>query len=500
MSIIINKKTISLNIFFSLFQIVITGLVYYFLYKFLLNSLGADLMGVWAIVLSISSTANIANLGIGSGVVRYTALFKTNNEWQKINKLIHTSLMLLAGFFFVVISIVYLVSPIWLHAVVKESYFAQAMSIVPFSLLCLFFNALTGIYASCLDGLQKNYLRSIVFIISFILLITLSYMLVPRFGLLGVAYAQLAQAFFLFLAMIGCLKFAFRPLKIFALEWDKAIFKQIFSFGIKEQIISICQLCFDPLTKSLLGGFGSLSLVTYYEMANRLVLQLRGLLVSANQVLIPIFTNAQERSAASSKNLYKQVFSLNFLLSTLWLAFIVSAVIPISKLWIGAVSTEFVYVTILLAIAYFFNIIMSPAYFSNMGNATLNNNVIGNVIIAVLNVSLCSLLGYFFGGLGVVLGWSIALAAGSVFILVAYHRLHQILPNTVIQKRDVVLILISSLYAILCFVLFHLQSSLDVWFMLMIVAILFGVVCLAVYFIHPIGLKLMTLVRKKIKI
>ena len=496
---IINKRTISLNIFFSLFQIVITGLVYYFLYKFLLKGLGADLMGVWAIVLSISSTANIANLGIGSGVVRYTALFKANDEWEKINRLIYTSLMLLAAFFSLVVCIVYLVAPMWLHAVVKETYYQQAMSIVPFSLLCLFFNALTGIYASCLDGLQKNYLRSIVFIVSFILLILLSYLLVPRFGLLGVAYAQLAQAIFLFLAMVGCLKFAFRQHRIFAFKWDKVIFKQIFSFGIKEQVISICQLCFDPLTKSLLGGFGSLSLVTYYEMANRLVLQLRGLLVSANQVLIPIFTNAQEKSAASSKNLYKQVFALNFLLSILWLTFIVGAVIPISKLWIGTVSNEFVYITILLALAYFFNIIMSPAYFSNMGNATLNNNVIGNVIIAVLNVSLCTLLGYYFGGFGVVLGWSIALAAGSLFIMLAYHKLHQVLLHTVILKHDLILVFISVLYAGFCFLLFNYRNSLNVWIMLLIVTSLFGLLCLAVYFIHPIGLRLMNMVRTKIK-
>lgn len=496
---IINKKTISLNIFFSLFQIVITGVVYYFLYKFLLKSLGADLMGVWAIVLSISSTANIANLGIGSGVVRYTALFKASNDWEKINRLLHTSLILLAGFFLLIITIIYLIAPTWLHAVIKETYYKEAISILPFSLLCLLLNALSGVYASCLDGLQKNYLKSIVFILSFILLISFCYLLVPRFGLLGIAYAQLSQAVFLLIAIVCSLKFAFRQHKIFAFKWDKTIFKKIFSFGIKEQVISICQLCFDPFTKSLLGSFGSLSLVTYYEMANRLVLQLRGLLVNANQVLIPIFTNAREKSAEASASLYKQVFSLNFLMSILWLSFIVSAVIPISILWIGALIPQFVFITISLAIAYFFNIIISPAYFSNMGSAKLNNNVIGNVIIAVLNVLLCYLLGYYFKGYGVVAGWSIALSVGSLFIVVAYHKVNNIMLKTLILKYDVVLIFISFAYALTCYLFFNYRSSLQVWLMFSIVSILFILICFIICNIHPTGKRIINVIRRKAK-
>ena len=496
----VNKKTISINILFSLLQIVVIGLVYYFLYKFLLASLGTELMGVWAIVLSISSTANVANLGIGSSVTRYTALFKTNDEWDQINKLLYTSVILLGAFFLLVMLIIYLAAPAWLHLIVEDTYYEQALSIVPYSLLCLLFNSLSGIYAACLDGLQKTYIRSIVFVVSFIMLIVFSYLLVPRYGLLGIAYAQLIQAVFLLIAMIGGLKFVLKTHQIFSFRWDKGIFKKIFSFGIQEQVISICQLCFDPLTKSLLGGFGSLSLVTYYEMANRLVLQLRGLLVNANQVLIPIFTSAQEKSVETGKYFYKQIFSLNFLMCILWLSFIISAIVPISNLWIGSTEPVFIHVTILLAMSYFFNIIISPAYFSNMGSAKLKGNVIGNIIIAVLNIGLCYLLGFYFGGYGVVFGWSIALAAGSLYILVVYHRDNNITFGSVILKHDMVIILASIVYTLCCYFLFISRNDLNVWLMLAIIFVLFALLCLAVYKVHPVGKRLLSMVRNKIKI
>jgi O-antigen/teichoic acid export membrane protein len=497
---IINKKVVSLNVFFSIFQIVTTGIVYYFLYKFLLNSLGAELMGVWAIVLSISSTANIANLGIGSGVIRYTALFKVNNEYEKINRLLHTSLILLASFFLLIITIIYLIAPVWLHLVVKDFYFKEAMLILPYSLLCLLLNALSGIYGACLDGLQKNYIKSTIFVLSFILLIVLSYWLVPTYGLLGIAYAQLGQALFLFVLMVSGLKLSFPQHQLFALRWDKAIFKKIFSFGIKEQIISICQLCFDPLTKSLLGSLGELSLVSYYEMANRLVLQLRGLLVNANQVLIPIFTSAQEKSEEANRNLYLKVFSLNFLMSILWLSFIISTVIPISLLWIGSLNPAFVFMTVSLAFAYFSNIIISPAYFSNMGSAKLTNNVIGNVIIAVLNILLCYLLGTYFTSYGVVLGWSAALAIGSTYILAAYHNTNEMGFYTIFKKHDLYLTIMCAAYALVCYLLFTYYVTTDVWWMLLILAGLFAMIILIVSKVHPTAHMLVNMIKQKAKI
>lgn len=494
---IANKRIISVNIFFSLAQIVITGVAYYFLYKYLLHSLGPELMGVWALVLSISSTANIANLGIGSGVVRFTAKFKGDNEVEKIDKLLYTSLIFLASVFFAIISLVYIIAPYWVNAVLDKRFYAHGMSIVPYSLLCLFLNALNSIYASCIDGLQKNYLRSIIVISSFLILLLSTFLLVPHYGLLGVAYAQLLQSIFLLVGMVGGLKYVFPQHRIFAFKWDRAIFRNIFSFGIKEQIISICQLCFDPLTKSLLGHLGSLSMVTYYEMANRLVLQLRGLLVNANQVLIPTFTNAYDKSSEITRGLYKQVFSLNFLLSIVWLSFIVAVVVPVSLIWTGEVNRSFVIITIFLAVAYFLNIIMSPAYFANLGSALLRNNVISNIIMAVSNVLLGYILGYYFRGFGVVAGWCIALSVGSVYVLFTYHKRNGLTFGDLFKRPETLTTLSSVGFGTFCILLFLNKSHINVWLMFTIAGVLFMMTCLVIFRIHPGGKKLAGFIKRK---
>ncbi len=493
----INKKAISLNIFFSLVQILFTGVVYYFLYKFLLQAIGTDLMGVWAIVLAISSAANIANLGIGASVVRFTAKFKVNDETGKINSLVHTSFLFLGGLFLLIISIVYFVAPWWLHAVIKDRYFSEAMSLVPYSLLCLFLNALSSIFTSCIDGLQKNYLRSLIYILSFAVLIIATRLLVPVHGLMGMAYAQLLQALFLLVGSVVSLKLLFAPLRFFPVLWDKDVFKGIFSFGVQEQIISICQLCFDPLTKSILGSFGNLGMVTYYEMANRLITQLRAFLVSANQVFIPAFTSTNEKSAESAANLYRKVFSISFLLSILWLSLIVSAIIPVSKIWIGGYNAEFVVMALLLAFAYWCNIVISPAYFANMGSATLRDNVVSNMIIAVLNVVLCSGLGYFFSGYGVVAGWSAALATGSLYVMFRYHQRQGLQLGQLVLRKDIGIILLGFLTGISSFLFFYLNITMNVWAMFGIVLFVLSLVLAAVYYTHPVSKTLTGVLKTK---
>lgn len=492
----INKKAISLNILFSLIQIFITGLVYYFLYKYLLNNIGPDLMGVWAIVLSVSSTANIANLGIGSSVVRYTAKFTVNAEPENIIKLIHTALLFLGAFFIVICSIIYLIAPFWLHAVIKTNYYNAAIKLIPYSLLCLMLNAISGIFLSCIDGLQKNYIRSMIYIISFVILLTCCYLLVPKYGLIGVAYAQIIQSVFLLMGAVFSLKLIFKPLQFLAIAFDKVIFKKIFSFGIQEQIISICQLCFDPFTKSILASFGNLGMVTYYEMANRLVTQVRGFLVSANQVFIPVFTGTNEKSIESTHHLYKKVFSINFILSILCLTFIIASVIPISKIWINHLDNEFIVITILLALAYWWNIVMSPAYFANLGSAALKDNVAGNIIIALFNIALCFILGYFFKGYGVVMGWSLALSLGSAYIVYKYHKKNSFIIIQLLSGKDLSITALSILYCTLCLSFFYLNSSLNVWAMFGIDIFLFIILCLVGSIIHPIGKIFFGLIKK----
>ena len=482
-----NRKRITLNIVFSVIQTAFIGITYFFLYRYMLQYLGEKEMGVWAIVLSVSSVANIANMGIGTSVVRLTAKFTVANDKVSINKLIHTALVFLGMTFLGIAIVLYVVSPYWLGVVIQQDFYQTAIMLIPYSLAGLWINAISGVLLSCLDGFQKNFIRSILYVVSCLLLLLLSFYFVPKYGILGIAFAQLAQAVFLFFSALITLKLVFREMKIFPLRWDKVIFKNIFSIGMKEQVISLCQLCFDPLTKSMLGSFGSLSLVTYYEMANRLVLQMRSLLVSANQVFIPVFATIDEKSSREQKHaLFQKVFSLNLVSTLLWAVLLAGTLIPVSHLWIGSFQIDFLASGLCLIIAYSFNILCSPAYFANAGAGKLNDNVIGNVIICLVNLLLGYVLGFFFGGYGVLVAWSLALAIGSQYIITVYNRKHNVPIQTLFSRVEFWLLILGLVSTVLLNYIFLRFPDLSILQMLTISLLLFGVCCILPVTRHPV--------------
>lgn len=446
-------------------------------------------MGTWAVVLSMSSVANMANMGIGTSVVRLTAKFSVNKDTASINRLVHTSLIVLGSFFLLLSLLIYIIAPFWLKAVIEPSHLSAAMSLVPFSLASLLINAVSSVFLSCLDGFQKNFVRSTIYIFSSVLLLVLTFRLVPQYGILGVAYAQLIQSVVFLFSSVVSLKLAFRSFGLFPIRWDKSIFKTIFSFGVKEQIISICQLCFDPLTKSLLSGMGSLSMVTYYEMANRFIIQLRSLLISANQVLVPVFAGIEEKVDVDAKhNLYRKVYSLNLVSTVLWAAILSGVLIPVSKLWIGEYRSEFFISGLALIAGWGMNLISSPAYFSNMGTGKINDNVISNIVICGVNLVFGYTLGTLLGGYGVITAWGAALGAGAFYVVKAYQKKNFRSSSSIMGVPDLQLLVCGILYSLLCNFIFFQWKEMGIVYMLLVNAALLLILCLVPVLRHP-GIK-----------
>jgi O-antigen/teichoic acid export membrane protein len=85
------KKQIYRNIILSTIQFLVIGVVLFIIYKFLLNELGVDQFGVWSLVLSTTTFANIANLGFSGSVIKYVAQSLAKDDVEKVIDIIETS-------------------------------------------------------------------------------------------------------------------------------------------------------------------------------------------------------------------------------------------------------------------------------------------------------------------------------------------------------------------------------------------------------------------------
>lgn len=445
-----SSRKLTINAVTAVVQVVVTALLYFFLYRYLLINLGIEQLGIWSLILSFSSIANLANLGLTSGLVKFVAEYITSNDSSKLGKLIFTSLISMSFLFGLISLIIFYFSDFFLGYIIDEKFLNIALGILPFSLASLSINAVGGVFTSVLEGFQKNYIRNFLYIISGFVMISVAVILTPQFRLKGVAIAQLSQSVFIFMfSLIFVLKINPKN-RISSWRWSTKSFKELFNYGYKFQVVSICQLLYEPATKLLISKFGGLAILGNYEMANKAVSQFRALLTSANQVVIPIVA---EKSKVEDIDFLKSFYTkmnkvlliLNLPLST---ALLISVPV-ISLLWIGFLDDDFIFSMTVLIIMTFINVMCGPAYFSALGEGRLNILVIVHVGMAFINILLGMILGEFFGGYGVILSWGIALTIGSLALILNYNKKINIKIENVFGKQELKLFIISLIVILL---------------------------------------------------
>lgn len=459
MSEINSSKRISINIVSSVLQVLLVGVVYLFLYKFLLKSLGVEQLGVWSIILATTSIANLANFGITSGLVKFIADYNARGQQGNIPKLIFTSFVSIVVFFAFIIFIIFIFSRLLLSYIIDAKHLAIAIEILPYSLLCLFINSIGGVFTSTLEGFQKNYIKNFILIFSTFLLLISTFLLVPIYNLKGIAFAQIIQAIIFLFASFVTLKRTFK-FKIFnKWNWDKVIFKELLNFGLKFQIISIFQMLNEPITKGLISKFGGLAILGYYEMASRLVNQIRALIVNANQAMIPVVAHASNSKKNNIKELYKKTMLMIFFVNIILVTGLIVFSQLISNLWIGFNEDTFVFSMIILSFSMFINIMNGPAYFSCIGEGKLNILLISHILLGVLNVVLGIILGWFFSGKGVIISWGISLIFSSIYIIYTYQKKNQITIKFLFTKYNIYIFLTSSILMFLSLIMHNFLLS-----------------------------------------
>ncbi|WP_159479127.1 lipopolysaccharide biosynthesis protein [Chryseobacterium sp. 18068] len=454
-----SSKKLTINALSAVLQVVFTACLYFFLYKYLLEELGVEQLGIWSLILSFSSIANLANLGLTSGLVKFVAEYLLEADKTKLGKLIFTSILSMSILFGSISLIILFFAEFLLKYAIDIKFLKIALEILPFSLASLCINAIGGVFTSVLEGCQKNYIRNFIYIISGILMFGGTIILTPEYHLKGVAISQLLQSVFIFLtALVFTIKInPNNRLKYW--KWSSQSFRELFNYGYKFQLVSISQLLYEPATKFLLTKYGGLSLVGHYEMATKAVNQFRALLTNANQVVVPVI--AEKAKSGDSSFLQDFYVKMNriLLLLTLPLSTILIIATPfISLIWLGTFNDDFIFSMLVLAVMTLINIMCGPAYYSSLGEGRLNVLVIVHVGMAIANIIFGLLLGELMGGYGIILAWGIALSLGSCIVIFTYNKLLKINIFDIFKKEEFKLFIVSLVIILLNILSFQLIS------------------------------------------
>ena len=426
------KNRLIKNASTSVVQFLVNAVILFIFYRFLLSTIGAADIGIWSLVLGISSLSQVAAFGFAGGAVKYVAQYLARQQEDKVSKVIQTSLLsvgilvgvfLLLGFPFFKMFI--------LNAAGTENAF-KVEQILPLGMVCLWLMVLVSVVFSSLDGYQRIDLRNYIFMGSSALNLGLCFFVVPRFHLLGLAYLNLIQNCLLVISGWLLLRRLNRHLPVVPLYWDYRILREVISYNVKFQLISFTTMLCEPTTKYFLGIFGGMASVGFFEMAIRLARQIRGVFVSANQAVVPVIANLIEQDAEKVRRMYIDSFQLLLFTTLPVYSVLILAAPVISRVWLGSFNEFFIFSLWTLFLAHIFNLLSNPAYFVNMGTGNLTDNLIAHVGMASCNLLLAYVLGLHWGGRGVVVAWALALFVGSLCILISYNRNHHISTNDIL--------------------------------------------------------------------
>lgn len=233
-------------------------------------------------------------------------------------------------------------------------------------------------------------------------------------------------------------------------------------------------------------------MVGYYEMANKMVRQFYALIVSANQVLVPVIADLHEKNPERIRSIYLTSYNLIFYLALPLYTLIIISTPLISEIWIGHYERIFVVFAQLLVIACLLNTLAVPSSFVNFGTGDLRWNVIGNIAIGVLNAGLGIILGLLFKGFGVAIAWVIALSFGSAVIYVAYHLNHKIPLSKLFPSDSRVMFFSYTIILIISLTIQHrLNHSVDtITLNVLLISILIFIIIIPFYF-HPMRKQLL---------
>jgi O-antigen/teichoic acid export membrane protein len=209
-------------------------------------------------------------------------------------------------------------------------------------------------------------------------------------------------------------------------------------------------MLFDPLVKAMMSRFGGLEALGFYEMANKLILQGRAIIVEASRVMVPAVATLQEHDQTKAAQLFATTYRLTFYISVLFYGLLGISITSISVLWLGHYQETFILYSLLLTLGWFMNTLIGPAYFSNLGSGKLKENMISHAIMGMCSLIFGVVLGKYFGGDGVVVGTVISLIAGSMYLLITYIKHAGInLPEFIIPQNMISLFMLSMLTIIL---------------------------------------------------
>lgn len=417
-----DSQRASRNAVTSAVQTVASAGLMFALYRQIWQTVGAEGLGVWSVVLASTGAVRIGELGLTGSAVKYAAGRLARGERDEASRIIETTVLTVAVLVGAFAFGSYWVIDALLPVFVPSEGLETARSLLPFAIGSFWLAAVAGALQGGLDGCGRIDLRNAIVFGGQAMYVGIGWFWVASDGVLGLAYAQLVQGGLLTAACWLAVRRVLPEAPPVPWRWDRSLFREMLGYGVQFQVLALVRMLYEPTTKALMSKFGGLEAAGFYEMASLMWTKLRSLVVAAQQALTPEIAMMEETRPDQVDEVYAKAEGLNWYLCIPVFTGVAVASPLVSQAWIGGVEEAFVVFAVLLGVGWFANALSGPGFFVLLGTGQMGGVVASHITAGIINVVAGVALGWAAGAYGVAAAWAAALVAGAVHLLVRLER------------------------------------------------------------------------------
>lgn len=405
------------NTIAALIQALLVSLCLFLVYRIVVREVGLEGLGIWSLLMIGSTVARVGDLSGGAALARFIAPRDTLRDGEALADIVHTVTLTSLGIMVLLCAALLAALPLALPRVLPPSGVALAWPLVPLVLAIIIVGAVATVITSGLDGVQRADQRAMLMSTSAIAMLGLAAWLVPSLGLAGFAWAQLISQLLVVGFGWAMLRRHIPVIGWFPGRWRRWAFAETFSFGLKLNGVMVLTLLLEPMVKLAINEAGDAARVALYELASRVVTQVRSLVVAAAMPLMPAIARFSAVQRVERDALMLRAMQMTSAAAVLAAAASLALAPIASWLVLGRVSSELLLMAIALAFGWAAHLPSLAFYLAAQADGRLRWNALSHLVIGLVIIAALGLFAPVHGEAAIIAAVVVGLLASLVTLL-----------------------------------------------------------------------------------
>jgi len=383
---------------------------------YIVHKLNTEIYGIYVLAISLMGMLSFLDLGFGQGIIKFVSHYEAKNDFKKINEVVNTSLLINIAMGLLGGLIIFLLSDFLSKKVFKVKPEQIELAINSFKIVSVGFvlNLISSTFSNIPKALQRYDIP--VKIQNTVWSLSVMSSVIVLYSGYGLVEMLTFYVIFQFLGLISYFWFSKKiiPQMKLSLEFNKDVFKEVFSFSIFTAINSITGNIVFRVDKMIIAYFLGPSAVTYYQIPFTIVQMANGFISSVIQHLFPAVSFLNSIGDRDKlKKMYIKTTKYIIAFSLIVFSGLVLFGKPFLKIWIGKEISEISYpLLVIISLVFFFISISNVGYYYYNGLGLSKVNMISSFVGAIA---------YIIFAIGLIPAFNLKGAALSfIFILLPY--------------------------------------------------------------------------------